>query len=256
MALAQREDLRQRIDGADRGRAERRDDGADAARLQARARAPRRPCGRARRRRRLRNGMPSTRADAASACSAPAPEAATAVPGRSSRAIHSASRFAIVPPLVRWPRCASQPNMRAISATASFSIARAGAAAVERVVVGIDPHRERVGEARDRMRRLQHLARRRADGSTGSCRACARPPRAAPCAAPPGRPAGHPAPAAARSLPPCARARRSTTAASRHRAGRACGRNRITWRPQRGAGRSEGFTHRARRCFGRRGRAA
>ena len=32
------------------------------------------------------------------------------------------------------------------------------AAAVERVVVRVDPHRERVGEARDRMRRLQHLA--------------------------------------------------------------------------------------------------
>ena len=33
-----------------------------------------------------------------------------------------------------------------------------GAAAVERVVVGVDPHRERVRGARDRVRRLQHLA--------------------------------------------------------------------------------------------------
>ena len=35
---------------------------------------------------------------------------------------------------------------------------RAGPPAVERVVVGVDPHRERVGEPRDRVRRLQHLA--------------------------------------------------------------------------------------------------
>src|SRR5580704_16728147 len=33
-----------------------------------------------------------------------------------------------------------------------------GAAAIERVIVGIDEHRQRVGEARDGMRRLEHLA--------------------------------------------------------------------------------------------------
>src|SRR5579863_2750340 len=33
-----------------------------------------------------------------------------------------------------------------------------GTTAVERVIVGIDEHRESIGEARDRMRRLKHLA--------------------------------------------------------------------------------------------------
>ena len=34
---------------------------------------------------------------------------------------------------------------------------RAGAASVERVIIWIDPHRQRVGEPRHRMRRFQHL---------------------------------------------------------------------------------------------------
>src|SRR3982750_3588120 len=42
--------------------------------------------------------------------------------GCSSRATHSASRFATVPDAVRWPRCCGRPNIAAICATASFSI--------------------------------------------------------------------------------------------------------------------------------------
>ena len=51
----------------------------------------------------------------------------------------------------------SSRTCRAISATASISISRAGAAAVAGVVVGVDGHGQRVGGARDGMRRLEHL---------------------------------------------------------------------------------------------------
>jgi len=44
-------------------------------------------------------------------------------PGCNWPATHKASRFAIVPPPHRWPRKFFHPNMPAISATASFSIA-------------------------------------------------------------------------------------------------------------------------------------
>ena len=43
-------------------------------------------------------------------------------PGCSSRATYSASRLAIVPLLVRWPRCWPYPNIAASCATTSFSI--------------------------------------------------------------------------------------------------------------------------------------
>ena len=42
--------------------------------------------------------------------------------------------------------------------------------AVERVVVRVDQHRGDVAGGRDRVRRLEHLARRSAGGRTGSCR--------------------------------------------------------------------------------------
>jgi hypothetical protein len=45
------------------------------------------------------------------------------LPGASSRATHSASRFAIVPLAVRWPSVsAGRPNIAARSRTTSFSI--------------------------------------------------------------------------------------------------------------------------------------
>ena len=64
-----------------------------------------------------------------------------------------------MPPPHKWPRNSFQPNIAAISATASFSIARGCAPAVKRVIVGIDPHRQRIGQPRHRMRRLKHLSR-------------------------------------------------------------------------------------------------
>jgi hypothetical protein len=121
MALAQRDDPGQRIDGARRRRAERRDHGADAAvgeRLLERgnvhaaarvhghlAEGHAKNCAQAR--------VRVVRLCGCRDCGA----------RRSSRAIHSASKLAIVPPLVRWPRCVRQPYIAAICATASFSIA-------------------------------------------------------------------------------------------------------------------------------------
>ncbi len=48
--------------------------------------------------------------------------------------------------------------MPAIAATASFSMRELVAPAVERVVVRVEPHGERVREPRHRVRRLEHLA--------------------------------------------------------------------------------------------------
>ena len=80
------------------------------------------------------------------------------LPGWSCPAIQSASRLAKVPPLVRWPRWVFQPNMAARALNGFDFHLGAGAAAVESVVVGIDPHRKRVGRARNGMGRLEHLS--------------------------------------------------------------------------------------------------
>ena len=50
-----------------------------------------------------------------------------------------------------------QPNIAAISRTASTSMLRTGSATVERVVVGVEPHGHGIRGSRDGMRRLQHL---------------------------------------------------------------------------------------------------
>ena len=91
------------------------------------------------------------------ACSAPAPSPTSRLPGASCPATHSASRLAIVPLDVRWPRNSVQPNIRAISRDGLNLHLRAGPAAVARVVVGIDRHGQRIGCPRHRMRRLEHL---------------------------------------------------------------------------------------------------
>jgi hypothetical protein len=79
-------------------------------------------------------------------------------PGLSSRATNSASRLAIVPLEVRWPRCAGSPNIAASWATDLLLHLARWPAAVERVVVRVDQHRGQVAGHRDRVRRLEHLA--------------------------------------------------------------------------------------------------
>ena len=64
----------------------------------------------------------------------------------------------MVPPPERWPRKFLPAEHGGDFGDGFFFHCAGGAAAVERVIVGIDEHRERVGEARDRMRGLQHLA--------------------------------------------------------------------------------------------------
>ena len=73
-------------------------------------------------------------------------------------ATQRASRLAKVPPLVRWPRCWGQLEHLCERGYGFDLHGGAGAAAVERVVVGVDRHGQRVGGAGDGMRRLQHLA--------------------------------------------------------------------------------------------------
>ena len=68
-------------------------------------------------------------------------------------------------------RARTSPPGRATTSTSSAARRRP---AVERVVVRVDEHRRQVGGRRDRVRRLEHLARRSAGGRTGSCRPSAR----------------------------------------------------------------------------------
>ena len=80
------------------------------------------------------------------------------LPGWTSRATHSASRLAIVPLEVRWPRPGEgSPNMTRSWSTTSTSSPLAPGPAVERVVVGVDEHRRQVAGHGHRVRRLEHL---------------------------------------------------------------------------------------------------
>ncbi len=78
--------------------------------------------------------------------------------GASWPATQRASRLAKVPPLERWPRCWGQLEHLCERGDGFDLHGGAGAAAVERVVVGVDRHGQRVGGAGDGVRRLQHLA--------------------------------------------------------------------------------------------------
>ena len=81
------------------------------------------------------------------------------LPGWSSRATHSASRLAIVPLEVRWPRPGGGEPEHGAQLLDHLDLQPAGpGAAVERVVVGVDEHRREVAGDRHRVRRLEHLA--------------------------------------------------------------------------------------------------
>ena len=113
-ARASGDDLVDRVDRAQAGGACGRHDGADRPRSRRSAlqRVKVHPC----RRRRPGTAIDrdaEQRAHPARACSAPARCRRSPGPGWISRATQSASRLAIVPLLVRWPRCAgSKPNIR------------------------------------------------------------------------------------------------------------------------------------------------
>ena len=82
------------------------------------------------------------------------------LPGASWPATQSASRLARVPLEVRWPRyrLGFGPAEHGGDLADRLDLhLRAGAAAVPGVVVGIDVHGQRIGRARQRMRRLEHL---------------------------------------------------------------------------------------------------
>ena len=156
VAAAKCQDLPQRVDRADGGRTERRDNGADAAGLQ--ALFERRDVDAAAvvrghafegqlqhgahatvRVMRLRGGN-----DSRTGCQLPGdPERLEVRHGPAARQVAE----------VRLPA----EHARDVGDRFLLH-GRTRAAAVERVIVRVDPHRERIGEARDRMRRLQHLA--------------------------------------------------------------------------------------------------
>ena len=79
------------------------------------------------------------------------------LPGASCPATQSASRLAKVPLEVRWPRILGPAEHGGDLADGLDLHLRAGPAAVAGVVVGIDGHGQRIGGARHRMRRLEHL---------------------------------------------------------------------------------------------------
>ena len=159
VALAQGERLVDAIDGAQPGRAGGEHDGADVAaralglhgiEVDAALGVGRAPPWRSRRAART----------CARGCSARLAQCTMRLPGWTSRAIHSASRLAIVPLEVRWPRPgAGSPNMTAQLVDDLHLQPARPRPAVERVVVGVDEHRRQVAGHRHRVGRLEHLAR-------------------------------------------------------------------------------------------------
>ena len=63
-----------------------------------------------------------------------------------------------MPPPQRWPRCSLPAEHRGDLRDGFFFEGGTGAAAVERVVIGIDPGGQGVGGAGDWVRRLEHLS--------------------------------------------------------------------------------------------------
>ena len=152
-AAVRRVDVEPETDASHRRRSPRSVDRAEACRAgvamtcrrrraPAAATGPRRPSARSRPRHRRRTGCRGL-AQTARACSAPRSDS-DHPPGWSAR-----------PPTAprgsRWcrrrqvPEMLSKPNIPASSAMASLLHRRAGPTAVERVVVGVEPHRRRVG---------------------------------------------------------------------------------------------------------------
>ncbi len=157
VALAQREDLRQRVDGAGRGRAECRNHGADAAGREALLE---------RRGIHAREAVDGHRFEGQLQHRA---DAAVRVVGLAGGEHGRAGfQFARDPERLEVRHRAAARQVTEVRVPAEHARdrgdgflfhRRARPAAVERVVVWVDPRGERVGETGDRVRRLQHLAR-------------------------------------------------------------------------------------------------
>ena len=81
------------------------------------------------------------------------------LPGCSSRATKRASRLAIVPLVVRWPRDGRRSRTCRRAARPPRAPCRGGRAAVQGVVVGVDQHGGDVSDDCRGVRGLEHLAR-------------------------------------------------------------------------------------------------